>query len=367
MRDLQLRKPLLAGCVLVAACAFEPQVLTPDPVHDAGYGPIQGEQPGDGDGDPGVGDGDGDIGSGDGDGDIGSGDGDGDLGGGDGDGSDGGAPIGTDGGMPAEPKAKDPECDFNGVWIARQNTESLALGGLPQYANNWYYFELRQDGEQVTVVEHFDCGIEVQGNVLVQLSPETTKGLMAHNRQIGRKGTLKKQSDGTCAFEFGRFWNVRGVSESQYLPNPRTSTKSIADVAAEQPLPKDAALSEDWDGDGQPGVRWNVSGIVSGARHTAQRDWNRWFTDAEYKIVGKTNWDQDLVLRAEFSNEEVIYKADFGLNQLSTPNATAKHTVTLRFLGRTLDDPRAKAIRKSDDFQTCLAIQQAIKAIKGLK
>jgi hypothetical protein len=293
-------------------------------------------------------------------------------------GKDGGGDSSDDGGTGGsceegeqpETSAKDADCDFNGWWIARQNTESLALGFLPQYANAWYLFELAQDGEQLVVKHHIDCGVEVRGSVFVQLSPETTRALMQHNRQQGRKGTLKKQSDGTCAFEMERFWSVRGVDEATYAPSPRNTDKSIAEVAASVPLPpaNKPELTADWDEDGQPGVRWEVSGIANGARHSAQRDWTRYFTSEGYTIEAHTDWPQDLLVRAEFSNEEVVYAADEPtLRQLSMPNAAAKHTLTLRFLGRTRCDARAKAVLKADDFDTCKAIQAALPSIEGLK
>jgi hypothetical protein len=163
---------------------------------------------------------------------------------------------------------------------------------------------------------------------------------------------------------------VRGVNECKYLPKPRNQQLSIQQVSKAMPLPpkNEPQLTQDWDQDGHPGIKWNVSGIATGKRHSAQRDWTRWFSANDYDIQAKEDWDEDLLLRAEFSNEEVIYEADNPtLEQLSTPDATAKHTLTLRFLGRSSDDARAKAIVKDDDFQTCLAIQKALPAIEGLK
>lgn len=261
------------------------------------------------------------------------------------------------------------DCDFTGLWIARQNTESL-VGPLAQYANAWYLFEFEQDGEELVVKHHIDCGVEVRGSVFVQLAPETARALMQHNRQAGRKGTLKKQSDGTCAFELERFWSVRGLDEATYVPSPRNTDKSIAEVAASIPLPPadKPELTEDWDEDGQPGVKWEVSGITTGARHSAQRDWTRYFTSEGYAIEARADWPKDLIVRAEFSNEEVVYAADEpSLRQLSMPNAAAQHTLTLRFLGRTRSDARAKAVLKADDFDTCKAIQAALPSIQGLK
>lgn len=264
--------------------------------------------------------------------------------------------------------AKDPDCDLNGIWIARQNTESIALGS--QYANNWYYFEFAQEGEQVVVAKHMDCGISVRSFVAsVDLLPATTRALIGHNLQAGRKGTFAKQTDGTCAFQLEKFWSVRGVSEQAYAPKPRNREATIAQLQAENPLPTKAMVgaTEDWDGDGKPGIAWQVSVLGVGTRHSAQRDWTRWFSAPGYQVTAATDFGS-LVLRADFSNEEVVYDAtDETLETLSEPNASAEHALTLRFLGRTRDDPRAQAVLKADDFETCMAIQAALPAIAGLK
>lgn len=260
-------------------------------------------------------------------------------------------------------------CDLTGVWIGRMNTESLALG-QPQYANNWYYFELTQDGSALTVARHMDCGLEVRGDVTVLLAPATTDALRAHNVQTGRKGTVTAQGDGTCALDTEHFWSVRGVSESAFVPTPRTSSDSLAQVQAALPLPpaNRPERTEDWDGDGKPGIAWAVTGIVQGERHTAQRDWTRYFTAPGYEIRAVADFPSDLVVRAEFSNEEVVYESSAGLGQVSQPNASAAHTLTLRFLGRTKDDARARAIVVAgDDRATCVNVRTTLPAKRALR
>jgi len=259
-----------------------------------------------------------------------------------------------------------PLCDLSGVWIGRQNTESLALS-LPQYANNWYYYELTQRGELLEVVRHFDCGIEVRGTVRVMLAPDTTRALMAHNLQVGRKGKVSALSDGTCSLSIEHFWSVRGLNEPSYVPTPRNSSMTLPEVQAAKPLPTAAMpeLTEDWDGDMKPGITWFVNGIVSGERNTVQRDWTRYFSAPGYTIGASADF-ADLVVRAEFSNEEVVFNAQ-GLNQLSMPNAAAEHTLTLRFLGRTKSDPRAAALYGADDFETCANVRKALPSTQALR
>jgi len=275
-------------------------------------------------------------------------------------GSDGGG--GTSGGTPS-----DPECDMNGIWIGRQTTRSEALSA-GQFANNYYYMELRQDGDDVVVTKHFDCGIDVRGSVTVKITPATTKAMMLHNVKTGRKGTLKRGAGDTCDFAMERYWNVRGLDEARFAPSPRNSTSTLAQVASATPMPtkENQDGAEDWDMDGKPGVAWQIS-LGNSVRHTAQRDWIEWFSDPEHSITKSADWSSDLLVRAKFDAEEVLFEASSGLvASLSTVDASAKHTLALRFLGRDKSDSRAKALIKADDFDTCLAIQAALPPQNGL-
>ena len=126
--------------------------------------------------------------------------------------------------------ATDADCDFNGVWLAKQLTVSEALG-LPQTSNSWFYMELQQTGDEVVVTKSLDCGVEVRGTATVTLSRNTLEAALLLNSQVGRKATLVKR-DGKCAFETARFWKVRGADEPRFLPNAtRDSLESIAAIA----------------------------------------------------------------------------------------------------------------------------------------
>jgi hypothetical protein len=267
-------------------------------------------------------------------------------------------------GSAAPEGAQDPDCDFNGIWIAKQITVSQALS-LPQSSNNWYYLEFKQSGTAVQVSKHFDCGIEVHGSATVSMTRATTQALIAHNVQIGRKATLMKDG-ANCAFTADRFWSVRGADETRFVPNPtRDSMDSIAMVEMVKPLPKVGATdgAEDTDDDGQLGVAFQVTGIIAGTRNSVQRDWTRWFTDTGYTIPASTNWTSDIVIRADFDNQENVLDPSSGLlTSGSTPKADSKHVLKLRFLGRDKSDPRVAAIVHAADIDTCYAIQDAMPA-----
>jgi hypothetical protein len=298
-------------------------------------------------------------------------------------GSGGGAPAGGTGGTSGESGsggtsgeggeggeggnvAQDADCDFNGIWIGKQVTVSEAEGiPLPQSSNNWYYLEFKQNGTDVEVSKHFDCGIEVRGSATVTVSPATVTALIQHNQQTGRKATLKKEG-GKCAFDGARFWSIRGADEMRFIPNEaRDSQDSIDQVAAAKPLPNKmmTAGAEDTENDGKLGVAFVVKGIIMGTRNAVQRDWTRWFTEPDFEITPSTDWKQDLKIRADFDNEEnVLDPADGLITAGSMPSARAKHILRLRFLGRDKSDPRVSQIVKPKDLDTCFAIQDALPA-----
>jgi hypothetical protein len=261
--------------------------------------------------------------------------------------------------------AADPECDFHGIWIAKQMTVSEALG-LPQTSNNWYYLELTQTGNDAVVAKHYDCGIEVRGSATVILSRATLEASIAHNLQAGRKITVGRQ-DASCSLDAARFWSIRGADELRFLPgepNPgRDFPDDISDVATAKPLPTAQMLdgAVDIDNDGKPGIAFQVTGIVMGTRNSVQRDWTRWFTEPGYEIAASADWPDDLTVRADFDNEESIIDPTSGLLvSNSMPSGSAKHVIKLRFLGRDASDARATAVIKGTEVETCYAIQDAL-------
>ena len=64
-----------------------------------------------------------------------------------------------------------------------------------QTASNWFYYELEQDGTEVTVKREIDCGIQVSGSANVTLNRATTGSLLTRNEQSGRHATFEKDGD----------------------------------------------------------------------------------------------------------------------------------------------------------------------------
>lgn len=257
--------------------------------------------------------------------------------------------------------ATDSDCDLSGIWLAKQITISEALS-LPQSSNNWYFLELRQIGDVVEVVRHFDCGIEIRGSLTVVVTRATLASLITQNVQTGRKGTMTKQG-ATCNFAMSRFWSIRGADTQRFLPvDGRASVQSSDEVAADRPLPSanQPEGAVDTEGDGKLGVAFEVAGL--GVRNSVQRDWTEWFTEPGFEITPSSDWT-DLTVRADFDNEEAVIDPPSGLlMSTSMPTTAAKHVLKLRFLGRDMSDPRAQAIVRDDDVETCFGVQDAMPA-----
>jgi hypothetical protein len=258
--------------------------------------------------------------------------------------------------------ASDPACDMSGLWMVKQLTRSEALG-LGQFANYYYFFELSQDGEGVTVVSQMDCNIFVEGSVEVTITEATRRSLMTHNDQRSRRATMRRQDDTHCALAFERFWSVRGADEAKFTPVPRNSKETVAELRTRLPLPtaQMRAGAEDWEDDGQPGIAWQINGIASGTRNTVQRDYTEWFTDDAHTVTPTRDFRTPLVLRSSFDNDENVINATSGLvGSLAVADQRAEHRVTFSFLGRDADDARARAVLDDDPLVTCNHIVSAL-------
>ena len=281
--------------------------------------------------------------------------------------ADGGVPVASDGagaqsdaGTPRV--ASDPECDMSGLWMVKQLTRSEALG-LGQFANYYYFFELSQDGEDVTVVSQMDCNIYVEGSVVVTITEATRRSLMTHNDQRGRRATMRREDDTHCAVAFERFWSVRGADEAKFAPVPRSSKETVAQLRARLPLPTAQAKSgaEDWEDDGQLGIAWQINGIASGTRNTVQRDCTEWFTDETHAVAPARDFRTPLVLRSMFDNDENVMNATSTLvGSLAVADQRAEHRVTFSFLGRDASDARARAVLDDDPLVTCNHVVSAL-------
>src|SRR5450432_1472637 len=73
------------------------------------------------------------------------------------------APGGGDGAVAPSLEAGTPtsaSCDMNGRWLVAQRVLADAIG-QKQASHNWFYYEINQSGDQVTVTRGLQCGFEV--------------------------------------------------------------------------------------------------------------------------------------------------------------------------------------------------------------
>jgi hypothetical protein len=281
-------------------------------------------------------------------------------------GSAGAAAVGGTGGSGGSGGAQDPQCDMNGIWIARLTTFNRdSVFGSTQTASNWFYYEFAQTGRTVRVTKALDCGIQVSGSADVTINSATTKALLHPNDQTGRQGEFYLDGD-HCTFKLARFYSTRGVPRSKYLPADTSSNPELSTIMPMLPTEQAQMGSEDWDGDNNPGVAFNVSGL--GSRHVVQRDWNEFASDADHVIApGSTEFSAG----AHFDNQEQILAVTGAGGALlragSTPALDLRHRIKFRMLGRNASDPSAAQVRLPDDLDTCYKVQEALPHDKAMQ
>lgn len=208
-------------------------------------------------------------------------------------------PEGQPGAPPAGP------CDLSGRWIMTERTMTTAL--LAKQLNRaWFYLELTQNGDQVSVARSVACGDTTEGLYPIEVVNDDSKAWPAYDlrdQYKGRKGKSTKSANG-CEVSFEKRAFVRGASVPAYLdlsiPLPTLPEKATDDEPG----------WEDWDNDGQPGVTMKVSGTISGALYTATRTWT------EYKGVVAAN-ARSFRLPLSWAQERVNY--GYTSEQLATP------------------------------------------------
>lgn len=255
--------------------------------------------------------------------------------------------------------AADPECDLNGIWIARLTTFSRdTVFGAVQTASNWFYYEITQSGRDVRVSAAMDCGIQVSGSANVTITDATLKALLHPNDQTGRRGQFYKDGD-HCSFALDRFYSTRGVPRDKYLPADTSSNPDLASITPALPTEQMPAGQEDWDGDGMPGIAFHAD--ILGTRHVVQRDWNQFASNANHSIA----FDADeFVAGGSFDNQEQILAVDGAGGDLlragSTPATGMDHRVHFKRLGKSASDPAVTAVHVADEVETCHNVQAAL-------
>ncbi len=201
--------------------------------------------------------------------------------------------------LPESGVATSPECDLNGRWLLSQHVVATALG-QKQASHNWFYYEVVQAGDAVTVVKGLHCGYVVNKVSTFGASVSSEKAwpaILKHCSSTGRKGTFKK-SGGSCSFGLGRERVVRGATLPYYLDPSKPLPRKAEQAGASNPG------WEDWEPDLKPGITLSITGTAAGDLYLVQRDWTQFdgtvgqnsskfmvplTWDTEASVLGSTN------------------------------------------------------------------------------
>lgn len=231
-------------------------------------------------------------------------------------------------GEPGEPNG----CNLTGTWFVNLTTRNVAIANAVAIADNYFYVEIKDNGDDVVVTRSFDCGFEVCGATGVVLTNKQTTELARRNAMDGRvdqaneltvsprTGTYKPASDGQCELQMERWWSIRGAAVANALPARQDyATAMLSDLRTSKPLiakNPPAAPANDWDEDEKPGITLTITAPISGWRAVSQRDWNEFGPD----VIDDGAIDFEIV--AQFDSEEILHSASSPLlNQTSTPAA----------------------------------------------
>jgi len=278
-------------------------------------------------------------------------------------------------------------CDMTGYWMSRETDFSIDdVVSQVQTSTNWYIYKFLQTGSTFVVENSLFCGVQVSGSVDVALSDGGVRGMLYRNPQNGigpqpqRTGRFEVRGDG-CAFSMDRVYAVRGAEE-RFLPTtyvPPPPLPSLPPLPFEdnpehdpsRPFGQNTAGATDDDGDGQPGLVFVLSGILTGRRNVAQRDWKEFFYDPKFPIRQNSI---EFVTRGTFDNQEsVLHVSDCPalgcglLTGYSRPAQNLNHRATFRYLGKDLSDARVAAVVKGElrkdrdrDFETCANVRAGL-------
>jgi len=179
--------------------------------------------------------------------------------------------------------------------------------GAKQVAFSWFYVELTQQGEHLSMTTGLSCGGTTLGLPIMEAKLDDSAAWPAYMERVrydGRQGTSKESGD-SCQISFEPMTLVRGASVSTYR-----------DLSV--PMPTLAQLAqgsspgwEDWDQDGNPGVTVRVSGFLSGQIFEASRTTSQYAgliaRDAGSFILSH-QWDQERVTLGYADSQLLVYQ-----------------------------------------------------------
>lgn len=159
-------------------------------------------------------------------------------------------------------------CDLSGRWIVTERAQSSAYGAQ-QVSQVWFYVELAQQGDSLTVMKSLLCGQmtkQPEGELFaVNVDDHAAwPGYQRYANYNGRKGTSKDSGAG-CAVSFEPAVLIRGMTPDHY--KDLSHKLPTLDQKEEGSTPGWA----DWDNDGKPGISQVVTGSASGTIYSSIR------------------------------------------------------------------------------------------------
>ena len=278
----------------------------------------------------------------------------------------------------ANPK-RDTACDMTGFWGARETEyERDSIVGSLQISSQWFFFHLTQTGDTFVIDQELDCGVHVTGSATVEYSAASVRAMIYANRMddVGgahgaRHGT-SQAANGGCAVTLDRWYSLRGAEDS-YLPgdfgsHPALSSLTPLPVESDPVNGTDSPVGiTDPDGDGIPGVGFDVTGFVTGTRNSAQRVWQDYATPDGAPAPASAII---VTVPGEFDIEEHVMRVSncgTGCSLLASAANAAHDTpgrIVFLFVGKTFGSARVAAVAANvprqavnDDLTTCANVR----------
>jgi hypothetical protein len=275
---------------------------------------------------------------------------------------------------------RDTQCDMTGWWAARETDyERDSVLNHIQVSSNWELFEFTQTGDTFVVTQELDCGVHVTGSETVDYTPGTLSAIRYLNRMDGmgthpaRQGTSVAVGGG-CNVSFDRWYDIRGGVDSllpaDFSTMPALNTLPALPIVAD---PVDAGPTDmnsppgatDPDGDGIPGMGFQLTGLVNGVRDSVQRD---------YKGYASTTPAEAAALSFEVDGEFDLQESVMAVTncgtgcplgaELATAAGGTPHHITFAFIGKTYGSVRVTPVvvntlraDLTDDLATCANVK----------
>lgn len=162
-------------------------------------------------------------------------------------------------------------CDLSGRWIMTEH-RFISVLGSSQVAVDWFYVEMTQDDEEVTMATAMSCGGTTVGLPVIEVQIDDSPAWPAYMAQVrydGRQGRSIKDGD-ECEISFERGVLVRGATVLTYrdlsVPLPGVGQQADGTMPG----------WEDWDEDGHSGVTKTVTGTIWGSIYEGSRIWSEY-------------------------------------------------------------------------------------------